>query len=136
MNIPQVIKSEHNSQGRQPVFAYKRNAAMIAWPMAVKKQQSCQLDTPPEILVVKRKYVIFVLMFHKFSFFWYFNQFIERSFYKRNLSLSYCYIDCKISVQVSYDFILTYVVRILKIFYFFCQYRHKNEVFSIVLSYI
>lgn len=41
MNIPQVIKSEHNSQGRQPVFAYKRNAAMIAWPMAVKKQQSC-----------------------------------------------------------------------------------------------
>ncbi|XP_022332135.2 protein sprint-like isoform X3 [Crassostrea virginica] len=40
MNIPQMLKSEHNSQGRQPVFAYKRNAAIIAWPMAVKKQVS------------------------------------------------------------------------------------------------
>ncbi|XP_056021245.1 uncharacterized protein LOC130054716 isoform X3 [Ostrea edulis] len=40
MNIPQVIKLEHSSQGRQPVFAYKRNAAIIAWPMSVKKQQS------------------------------------------------------------------------------------------------
>lgn len=40
MNIPQMLKSEHNSQGRQPVFAYKRNAAIIAWPMTVKKQVS------------------------------------------------------------------------------------------------
>lgn len=47
MNIPQVIKSEHISQGRQPVFAYKRNAAIIAWPMAVKKQQGCWPDTSP-----------------------------------------------------------------------------------------
>ncbi|XP_061172752.1 uncharacterized protein LOC133182059 [Saccostrea echinata] len=41
MNIPQVIKSENNSHGRQPVFAYKRNAAIIAWPMSVKRQQNC-----------------------------------------------------------------------------------------------
>ncbi|KAK3093565.1 hypothetical protein FSP39_017349, partial [Pinctada imbricata] len=38
MDCPQLFKIDHLTQGRECVFAYKRNEANIAWPMSLKKQ--------------------------------------------------------------------------------------------------